>query len=280
MNNIEWKNGAVCYAGGCQWFDYQGDTLIDNIKTIDGAYTSLHCNVIKEQDFQLNEPRIGDYIPKSELDTERKYNDAVEAFGLSGFDEWAGSSGFGGLESYLYIDNDGEVINGGVHKKRPLTYSQLMAIGKLKRLMNERNNLKRRGEYSRCVQVDLGEVKTTEPCGDGFSVGYECNYSEKPNSCDKLKLATQYLNECIEVQKQRGEQYDSAGTGERSFAAAAKAYNSLTGQNLKGSDVCLLLTCVKAVRQYSNPNRLHEDSLLDGVSYLSLWAEELNKELK
>lgn len=96
----------------------------------------------------------------------------------------------------------------------------------------------------------------------------------------KPKLATQYLNECIEVQKQRGEQYDSKGTGERSFAAAASAFNAMTGQNLKGSDVCLMLACVKAVRQYSDPSRVHEDSLLDLVSYASLWAEELNKEVK
>lgn len=97
---------------------------------------------------------------------------------------------------------------------------------------------------------------------------------------DKPKTAKQYLSECIDVQNQRGEQYDSKGTGERSFDAAAKAYNALTGQNLKGSDVCLMLSCVKAVRQYSDPSRLHEDSLLDLVSYASLWAEELNKEIK
>jgi hypothetical protein len=95
-----------------------------------------------------------------------------------------------------------------------------------------------------------------------------------------MKKSIDYLNECMEVQKQRGEQYDSKGTGERSFDAAAKAFNAMTGQNLKGSDVCLLLACVKAVRQYSDPARVHEDSLLDLVSYTSLWAEELNKELK
>lgn len=94
------------------------------------------------------------------------------------------------------------------------------------------------------------------------------------------KKSIQYLSDCMEVQKQRGEQYDSKGTGERSFAAAASAFNAMTGQNLKGSDVCLLLTCVKAVRQYSDPSRVHEDSLLDLVSYASLWAEELNKEVK
>ena len=95
----------------------------------------------------------------------------------------------------------------------------------------------------------------------------------------KQKTSTDYLSECIAVQKQRGEQYGSSGTGERSFTAVAKAFETLTGKELTGSDVCLILACLKVVRQYSKPNRLHEDSPLDGVSYLSLWAEELNKEL-
>jgi len=133
MSNIEWKNGAVCYADGEQ--RYSASYISNKLMCGD-------LDIDYYGDFQLNEPRQGDYIPKSELGTEQKYNDAVEAFGLFGFDEWAGSSGFGGLESYLYIDNDGEVINGGVHKKRPLTYAQLMAIGKLKRLMNERDKVK------------------------------------------------------------------------------------------------------------------------------------------
>jgi hypothetical protein len=93
------------------------------------------------------------------------------------------------------------------------------------------------------------------------------------------KTAIEFLNACAAVQSERGKQYDASGTGERSFAAAASAFNAATGKSLTGSDVCLLLTMVKLVRQYSSPNRLHQDSLLDGVSYLSLWAEELSKEL-
>ena len=77
----------------------------------------------------------------------------------------------------------------------------------------------------------------------------------------------------MEVQKQRGEQNDSKGTGERACDAAAKEFKEMTGQNLKGSDVCLILTCVKAVRQYSDPTRVNEDRLLDLVSDASLWAE-------
>jgi len=93
------------------------------------------------------------------------------------------------------------------------------------------------------------------------------------------KTAVEFLNACAAVQSERGKQYDASGTGERSFAAAASAFNAATGKSLTGSDVCLLLTMVKLVRQYSSPDRLHQDSLLDGVSYLSLWAEELSKEL-
>ncbi len=93
------------------------------------------------------------------------------------------------------------------------------------------------------------------------------------------KTAAEFLNACAAVQSERGKQYDASGTGERSFAAAASAFNAATGKQLTGSDVCLLLTMVKLVRQYSSPDRLHQDSLLDGVSYLSLWAEMLTKEL-
>ena len=93
------------------------------------------------------------------------------------------------------------------------------------------------------------------------------------------KTAAEFLNACVAVQSERGKQYDASGTGERSFAAAASAFNAATGKSLTGSDVCLLLTMVKLVRQYSSPGRVHHDSLLDGVSYLSLWAEELTKEL-
>jgi hypothetical protein len=93
------------------------------------------------------------------------------------------------------------------------------------------------------------------------------------------KTAVEFLNACVAVQSERGKQYDASGTGERSFAAAASAFNAATGKSLTGSDVCLLLTMVKLVRQYSSPDRLHQDSLLDGVSYLSLWAEELTNEL-
>jgi hypothetical protein len=108
------------------------------------------------------------------------------------------------------------------------------------------------------------------------ALGAELSVYAKPA---EPKTSAEFLNACAAVQSERGKQYDASGTGERSFAAAASAFNAATGKSLTGSDVCLLLTMVKLVRQYSSPDRLHHDSLLDGVSYLSLWAEELTKEL-
>ena len=92
------------------------------------------------------------------------------------------------------------------------------------------------------------------------------------------KTSAEYLSECLRVQTERAKQYDAKGTGERSFEAAADAFSSLTGKHLSGSDVCLLLQLVKYVRQYSSPERMHQDSVLDAVSYGSLWAEEITRE--
>lgn len=93
------------------------------------------------------------------------------------------------------------------------------------------------------------------------------------------KTSADYLAECLKVQQERGKQYDAGGAGERSFDAAADAFNCITGKDLRGSDVCLLLQMVKYVRQYSSPDRLHQDSVLDAVSYGALWAEQITGEL-
>lgn len=240
MSDIEWKDGAVCYAAGSQRV-YTSEQLDEDLF----AHRLYPHNY---KDFQLNEIREGDFIPASELDTEQKYNEVVEVFGLFGITISVDHRGFFAENSlYLVVCDEGYAYTNECIERK-LTYHQIIAIGKLKRVM---------------LECEKSAPKTATDL-----------------TADKPKSAVDYLTECVEVQKQRGEQYDSTGTGERSFDAAAKAYNALTGGNIKGSDVCLILTCVKAVRQYSNPNRMHEDSLLDLVSYASLWAEELNKELK
>lgn len=127
-----------------------------------------------------------------------------------------------------------------------------------------------------------GSVLRVKDWAWGNAIGFQI-VDDRYNTAaapDKPKTAAEYLSACAQVQLERGKQYDASGTGERSFDAAVEAFNCITGKNLRGSDVCLILTMVKLVRQYSDPTRLHADSVLDAVSYGSLWAEELTKELK
>ena len=250
---IEWKEGAVCFANKLQHFALAD---FDTVKKFAHTY----------DDFQLNTIKLGDFIEASELDTKRKYYDVIEVFELFGFAPYEIEAAEAlRYANQVFFASDDLLFIGALEIckeiKRKLTYQQIMAIGELKRLEIERDK----------SHVELSV--------DGGEMSLNSNFSANPNSSN-CKTSKDYLSECIEVQNQRGEQYDSKGTGERSFAAAASAFNAMTGQNLKGSDVCLLLTCVKAVRQYSDTTRVHEDSLLDLVSYASLWAEELNKELK
>lgn len=146
MNNIKWEDGAVCFAGGKQ-------------------YTNVFIpSAVMAKDFQLNEIRQGDYIEASEIDTEQKYNDAVEVFWLFGFSfsKNATSSFYefknnvGGMVdhnlNFLSCCDDGLFHTDKTLCKRQLTYPQLMAIGELKRAMIERDS---ELEYSNRV-IDSG----------------------------------------------------------------------------------------------------------------------------
>jgi hypothetical protein len=93
----------------------------------------------------------------------------------------------------------------------------------------------------------------------------------------ELTTAADFLSAGLEILSQRGGEYGNDGR-ECSFPQAAEAFNALTGHNLKGSDICLIIALVKQVRQYAQPSRFHEDSAVDSVNYLALQSELLKKE--
>ena len=145
VNNIELKDSAVCFDGNEQWF-----ALIENGQLISvcGSYGAYYDDLIGNDNFQLNTIKQGDYIAASELDTEQKYNNAVDVFGLLGFyrvGEFALD-----YEQFMNHPNEDSLVCSesllmGVNSthdycKRKLTYPQIMAIGELKRLEVERNN--------------------------------------------------------------------------------------------------------------------------------------------
>lgn len=129
--SIEFKEGAVCFADGQQWY-----------------FDNYFSGCVNFSDFQLNNIKQGDYIPKSELDTVDKYNRAVEALGLFGYTFKVGAvseySNLGNDESLTCCDD----VDDGLWQtstdrwnERKITLNQLMAIGELKRLMNNRETV-------------------------------------------------------------------------------------------------------------------------------------------
>ncbi|MFJ4157510.1 hypothetical protein ACIPZF_22255 [Pseudomonas sp. NPDC089752] len=88
------------------------------------------------------------------------------------------------------------------------------------------------------------------------------------------KNSTYFLQAAIEMQAERGKQYD-APDGTRSMVKTVQAFNAITGRDLTEAEGWLLMQIVKDVRQWQNPDKYHEDSALDGVAYASLKAEAL-----
>ena len=89
----------------------------------------------------------------------------------------------------------------------------------------------------------------------------------------------EFLQAAIDVQKERGAQYDKP-SGERSMGATVAAFNCITGNNLKEQDGWMLLGLLKLVRQSQNPEKYHHDSALDFVAYASLYAEAASEQCK
>lgn len=86
--------------------------------------------------------------------------------------------------------------------------------------------------------------------------------------------AEMFLAKAETLLRRRGQDYDTPDKKERSADKVATAFNAITGHNLTGPDVWLLLQILKDVRQWTHP-RYHQDSAEDSVAYAALKAEAL-----
>ena len=89
--------------------------------------------------------------------------------------------------------------------------------------------------------------------------------------------STEFLQSAMDVQKERGEQYDKP-SGERSMAATVSAFNCITGYTLEEADGWMFMGLLKLVRQAQNAEKYHHDSALDFVAYASLYAEAASEQ--
>lgn len=93
---------------------------------------------------------------------------------------------------------------------------------------------------------------------------------------DPPKTSIQFLDEVKHIQSERAAEYEQDG-GERSFAKISTVFNTYTGKDLAPSDIALILEILKNVRFYSQDG-YHRDSVVDKISYGSLWAELVTEE--
>lgn len=93
---------------------------------------------------------------------------------------------------------------------------------------------------------------------------------------NKNKTSVDFLNIVKDIQEERGAEYEQEG-GERSFEKIATVFNVYRGKDLLPSDIALILEIMKNVRFYAQ-DRYHLDSVIDKVSYASLWAELVTQE--
>jgi hypothetical protein len=90
----------------------------------------------------------------------------------------------------------------------------------------------------------------------------------------KNLTSTDFLRRAIELQGERGAEYENNEGTERSFDKIATAFNSITSKDVTPAEIALIFTLLKLVRQWS-ADRYHPDSPEDAVSYMALTAEEL-----
>ena len=137
--------------------------------------------------------------------------------------------------------------------------------------------------YNECFTEGIAEISyitgdkvylITRKTGSSLVFNDELKYFKLVESMS----ATTLLQQCVDIQQERGKQYDGGQEQERSFQRVAVAFNAITHRDLKGSDIALMLQILKDVRLYTNMDSLHEDSILDKVSYASLHGEELYSE--
>ena len=136
-NSIEWEDASVCYADGQQWV-YFDNYLLTNDKEKLASYEEI----LQYEDFQLNEIQQGDCILVDEIDDEDEYNNVVDVFMLFGFPRWEDAGCEDTLKSkWLVVDKDSDLTGADYlisDCKRMVSYKQIMTIGELKKMLNDK----------------------------------------------------------------------------------------------------------------------------------------------
>lgn len=115
--------------------------------------------------------------------------------------------------------------------------------------------------------------------GEGFKYRLKNGVITKTSEVEPKsfhKTASDYLKDGADLLSERGKQYDKSGQ-ERSMEKIVRIFNDMTDQDLTTVQGWYFMQVLKDVRFFQNPEIVHEDSLLDKISYAALLAEEALK---
>lgn len=211
--NIEFKEGAVCFADNRQWSFNDSVKPYKLVSNMHGTRLEGYSDVVDMPDFQLNTIKQGDCIGASELDTEDKYNRAIEVFGLFGFELCNNVNDFNWFNSNRVYEVANLVATesklmgvraeySSIECKRKTTFSQLMAIGELKRLMDERESINRQSEYCRCIQAEVGS-HSAKPSNSVSKVNRDIERNQPKNKSKQAYAILESLDYDYDLVKQK-----------------------------------------------------------------------------
>ena len=130
---IEWKEGAVCFAGGEPHYPSRSGFVVDS-----RGFETSFLDIMDYSDFQLNTIKQGDYVSASSISTKVGFNKVVKVFGLLGYKfEHNSDAVFDSIrsEQCIYAADFGLMFYGSKNGKgRELSVNQVEFIGELKRL--------------------------------------------------------------------------------------------------------------------------------------------------
>lgn len=160
MVDIKWEDGAVCYAGGEQWYSCNEN----EVKLISENRSMLSFEeVLSFESFQLNEIRIGDELEVRSLDEYAKTIDVLSLFGFEPLSRHGGWDAMNPNPIAVVEEGYGHTIH---VSPRKITYQQIMVIGKLKQAMVERDAaLIDVVENTSILKDTLGAAKDYTPAG-------------------------------------------------------------------------------------------------------------------
>lgn len=239
-------------------------------------------NEITEQENEMiTEIKVGDYIEKSELDTEQKYNDVVEVFEQWGFTGYMTANDYvqtmnDAFQLIFIKDNRFMLCSHAAEIQRKLTYNDIMSLKKVDVDNCNVDKLVSGGE----VDVSVGPFKTPDTTE---KIIFDDHFKPKSNRVSTVNrdLEGQMQGKINSTINERGNNYGKFKDGAdimqelKSVMRSTPNWHKLTPSQREALEMIQ-----HKIGRILNGNPSYTDSWHDIQGYAKLVEDELNGEVK